>query len=399
MTLVSSKRNGDAVCRGKFDRRKMRPLIPITLSLLLPAPLLSAAADAASSGLPDTGISGVYEVMVGTDDAAAQLRYFAEFGFTVKEKAALSAEQAEKIYGVKSALRSYRLQNGAIDSHGLLRVLEWQKPLGPGVGYAPPETVGQRLAVMRTRDIFRLHDVFSDLRDKAGEPWFSTPPVFDDLYNLDKGEPSIRQRRVGVRENAVYGQDFNHVFFQRYGYTIPGYGAINPAAPLQTSEFTHHDFIVHGDLAEITAHYATVLGLKPENDPVIDGDWQKGPRRVFQMPPGASHWYRGFVSPNNICGKLKFFSAVDPGMARDRGARQRIGEKGITLHSLFTPKLDYVRELAEQHGLRPSPLRSNEFGEASFLFTGPDGASWQILAAPETQNRPRTVFKLETVDN
>ncbi|MGI9229643.1 MAG: hypothetical protein ACR2P9_07280 [Gammaproteobacteria bacterium] len=368
--------------------------IIILLLLSLPVSLY-----AAETTLPDTGISGVYEVMVGTDDAEAQLAYFAEFGFTVKQKAELSAKQAQKIYGVKSALTSIRLQNGEIDSHGLLRILQWQQPLGDGVGYAPPETIGQRMAVMRTLDIFRIHDVFLDLRHKAGEPWLSTPPVFDDLYGLDEGEISIQKRRVGVRENAVYGQDFNHVFFQRYGYTIPGYGSINKNAPLQTSEFTHHDFIVNGDLAVITDHYATVLGLKPENDPVIDGDWQKGPQQVFQMPLGTSHWYRGFVSPNNICGKLKFFSALDPGTARDRSTAQRIGAKGITLHSLYTTKLKYVHKLARQHGLRPSSITQNEFGETSFLFTGPDGVSWQILQAPQPKNRPRTVFNLESSNN
>lgn len=360
---------------------------------------LQPAALAAADALPDTGISGVYEVMVGTDDAQPLLAHFAEFGFAAREEASLSAADAKALYGVKSGLRSIRLQNGDLDTHGLLRLLEWKQPLGPGVGYAPPETVGQRMAVMRTRDIIRLHDVFLDLRDKAGQPWLSTAPIFDDLYGLDTGETSIATRRVGVRENAVYGRDFNHVFFQRYGYNIPGYGSIGPHSPLQTSEFTHHDFIVKGDLAVITAYYAAVLGLRPENDPVIDGDWQKGPRRVFAMEPGESHWYRGFVSPNNICGKLKFFAAVDPGHVRDRSRRQRVGEKGITMHSLYTPKLEYVRELAIEHGLQPSAIMENEFKERAFVFTGPDGATWQILAQPSVKNVPATKFELVRTNN
>jgi hypothetical protein len=32
--------------------------------------------------LPGTGVSGVYEVMIGTDDAEFLVRYFNEFGFT-----------------------------------------------------------------------------------------------------------------------------------------------------------------------------------------------------------------------------------------------------------------------------------------------------------------------------
>ena len=349
--------------------------------------------------LPETGISGVYEVIVGTDNAQQLVGYFTEFGFSVTKDASIDAQTAKKLYGVQSGLRSIRMQNGAVDSHGLLRILEWEQPLGPGVGYAPPETVGQRMAVMRTRDIFRLHDVFLDLRNKAGQPWLPTEPVFDDLYGLDTGKISIRERRVGVRENAVYGEVFNHVFFQRYGYTIPGYGTINEAAPLQTSEFTHHDFIVKGNLAEVTGYYTSVLGLRAENDPVIDGDWQKGPGRVFLMEPGESHWYRGFVSPNNVCGKLKFFSAMDPEHVRDRSRRQRVGELGITLHSLYTPELEYVRELAAAQGLNPSAILENEFAEQSFVFTGPDGVTWQILEQPEIKHEPVTEFELVRVNN
>ena len=90
-------------------------------------------------------------------------------------------------------------------SQALLRIIQWNKGLGPGVGLAPPETVGQRMAVMRTRDIVRLHDIFSDAR-ASGEPWMVTEPVYDDLYDMtDKGPLNVIQRRVGVREMAVFG--------------------------------------------------------------------------------------------------------------------------------------------------------------------------------------------------
>lgn len=373
----------------------MRTLILVKMSLLL----CSLAFPAWSSELPKTGISGVYEVMVGTDDAESLISYFAEFGFHTVDEGRLDADEAQQVYGVDSALHSYRLQNADIDSHGLLRILQWDKPLGPGVGYAPPETVGQRMAVMRTKDIVRLHDVFTDLREHAGQPWLPAGPVFDDLYEMDEKGYSISNRRVGVREMGVYGQWFNHVFFQRYGYQIPGYGMINEATPLQTSEFTHHDFMVKGDIEEISRYYQSVLGLKAEKDPVIDGDWQQGPRTVFQMEPGESHWYRGFVSPNNISGKIKLFVATDPGFVRDRSERQRVGEMGMTLHSFYTPKLSMVHQLAEQEGLQPTAIMKNEFGEKSFVFRGPDGVSWQILQQGKIKRAPVTEFKLIEVAN
>jgi hypothetical protein len=369
--------------------------------------LLSSFAFAQSSpAVPDTGISGVYEVMIGahakkiegSQQASADdlLKHFALFGFREVSRAQLNADAARRLYGVNSALTSIRMQNGEIDSHGLLRILAWEKPLGPGVGYAPPETIGQRLAVMMTADIVRTDDVFQDAR-KAAQAWLPITPVFADLYSQTKGPTHLQNRRVGVRESGVYGEWFNHVFFQRYGYTIPGYGSLNLDSPLKGSEFTHHDFIIRGDMDADTDYYQSVLGFKLEKPTSLDGDWLEGPKRVFGMPDGAAHYYRGFVSPNNICGKLKFFRPRD--IRADRSANQRVGELGITLHSLYTPRLEALYQSVKKAKLAPSTIQNNEFNERSFVFTGPDSATWQII---ERQNSPKNTplieLKLTPVD-
>jgi hypothetical protein len=66
--------------------------------------------------LPDTGISGVYEAMIGTDDAELLVKYFAEFGFSQVAEGSFTSAEALEVYGVDSALRSIRMQNGEIDS-------------------------------------------------------------------------------------------------------------------------------------------------------------------------------------------------------------------------------------------------------------------------------------------
>jgi len=351
----------------------------LSVALLLAVAQVGGAEEALTQqpDLPDTGVSGVYEVMVGAEDASVYERYFAEFGFVVVARGEIDAERAYTLYGVRSDLRSVRMQNGEIDSHGLLRILEWQEGLGPGVGYAPPETIGMRMAVMRTEDIFRLDDTYRAAR-QAGERWLPIEPVYDDLYAMSEGEPDFFNRPIGVRETAVYGELFHHVFYQRYGYQIPGYGTIGENSALRTSEFTHHDFILGGDsLEEMTDYYRDVLGFRDEGGVVLDGDWQDGPRRIFDMQPGTSHWYRGFVSPNNICGKLKFFLPTGP--RPDRSERQRPGEMGITLHSLYVSDLEALHGAAREAQLEPTPILANEFDEQSFVFRGPDGATWQIL--------------------
>jgi hypothetical protein len=344
--------------------------------------------------LPETGISGVYEVMMGVNDAQYAKNYFADYGFSIVDSATLSAADALKIYGVNSALKSYRLQNGDIDSHGLLRLLVWENPLGNGVGYAVPETVGQRLAVMMTSDIYRLYDIYSYARQhkKTGK-WLPTPPIADDLFGLNKaGDNDFFKRPILVKENAVYGEFFNHVFFQRNGYAIPGYGTINPNAVLKTSEFTHHDFMIKVKNMSELSYLSDILGLKAEGEPTVDGDWLAGPRTVFMMEGGYSHAYQGFVSPNNICGKLKFF--MPQSNKPDFSDKQRVGELGITLHSFYTPKLQMVYDLALKYKMKPTVILKNEFGERSFVFKGPEGATWQIIEKMTTKHKPLT--KLET---
>lgn len=337
----------------------------------------------------DTGVSGVYEVMIGTDNAEPLIELFKNFGFVVVNEGKFSEKQSIDLYGVKSELHSFRLQNGDVDSHGLIRIMQWQHLVGDGVGYAQPETVGQRMMVMRTKDIFRLFDVFSDAR-VSGEKWLATEPIYDDLYEMTEGKLNVINRRIGVREMAAYGELVNIVFFQRYGYTIPGYGTISDHSPLQTSEITHNDFVISGsskeDLPRQTNYYRDVLGFKPEGPVVLDGDWQAGPKRVFNMADGSSHWYRGFVSPNNISGKLKFF--VNPDLRPDRSAKQAIGHKGITLHSVYTDTANKVFKLAKQHKLTMSDFQQNEFNERSFVIKGFDGSSWQVISNVTVKRLP-----------
>ena len=354
--------------------------------------LLCRFGNAQKEAIPNTGISGVYEVVMGATNSNYTIQYFNEFGFTVIDSTQLSKAQSIALYGVASAAKIFRLQNGKIDSHGLLRIIEWEQPLGNGVGYAEPETVGQRMSVMLTSDIIRLEDIYKILRSQQLK-WLPTVPIFDDPLRINKNnEISFFKRPVGVRENAVYGELFNHVFFQRYGYTIPGYGTINENAPLKTSEFTHHDFMILVDSMQQLMYLQTALGLKAEREPTTDGDYLKGPKATFLMPDGYSHQYQGFVSPNNICGKLKFFMASNKNKP-NASAHQRLGEPGITMHSFYTPKLLYVHELVTKHGLKPTGIQKNEFGEMSFLFRGPEGATWQIIEKTTTSNKPVTELK------
>jgi len=324
------------------------------------------------------------------------LKYFADFGFKEVAYASYTAEESLSLYGHSSNLKSYRLQNGDVDSHGLLRLLVWDNIKNEGVGHVAPRSIGQRISVMKCQDIYRLKDIFENASGDETE-WNVTEPVSDDLFDLNNKEIDFFKRPVLVRENAVYGRFFNHIFFQRYGYHIEGYGTVDEKTILQTSEFTHHDFFINAKSIDEVSYLTTALGLKAEDPPKIDSEKQKGPKAVFQMEEGEGHWYQGFVSPNNICGKLKMFI---PTAATDNfSGKQQVGAKGITLHTFCTSKLDFVYNLVKQHNLLPSEIIENEFGEQCFNFTGPGGCSWQIIGKGDFKHLPKKELEFTLTKN
>lgn len=342
-----------------------------------------------------TAISGVYEVVIGVRDLDQALRYFGDLGFRLVQTGYLSPLAAQALYGHPSGVRSYRLQNGNIDSHGMIRLLHWEKPLGDGVGYGRPGTIGSRVMAMLTTDIYRLHDIYHDAR-MAGEPWLVSEPVRQSLTG-DDSPRGFFERPVGTREMAVYGPQWNHLFFQRYGYTVPGYGNVHLNTRLRTSEITHHDFFVRVDSMAQLAYLEKVLGLQADGAPSLNGDWMPGPRSLYFLQPGESYWFQSFQSPNNVAGKLRFFVPVQP--RADRSAPQRPGHTGVTAHTFYTPYLDRMWNDVVQAQLRPTPVAANEFGERCFVFRGPEGATWQIIERLKAPfNEPIFFYNIQMLD-
>ncbi|NBU36385.1 MAG: hypothetical protein EBS35_07410, partial [Bacteroidetes bacterium] len=150
------------------------------------------------------------------------------------------------------------------------------------------------------------------------------------------------------------------------------------------------------DFSELS-YLADCLGLKAEAEPALNGDWQHGPKQVFQMDAGYSHMYQGFVSPNNICGKLKFFAPKS--LVTNRSDKQKLGHLGITLHSFFVPDVMMVHEKVKANKmLKASDIVMNEFNEKSFVFSDSIGCSWQIIEKRSTLHQPERVLKVTMVN-
>ena len=53
-----------------------------------------------------------------------------------------------------------------------------------------------------------------------------------------------------------------------------------------------------------------------------------------------------------------------------------------------------VHELAREHDIEVTDIARNEFGEESFVLSGPDGATWQVIGRNEAEKPAVLEFKL-----
>jgi hypothetical protein len=49
--------------------------------------------------------------------------------------------------------------------------------------------------------------------------------------------------------------------------------------------------------------------------------------------------------------------------------------------------------------IESTPVAENEFGERSFVISGPDGSTWQVIEREGSQHPPVTEFMLQALNN
>ncbi len=95
------------------------------------------------------------------------------------------------MYGVPSAVRVRRMGHGTSD-HGLLRLLQWEQPSGPGLGTHALRALGSRWGAMLTRSVLTVQSHAESAEGQGAEiSWVSSSrqdpagpverPFLDDL--------------------------------------------------------------------------------------------------------------------------------------------------------------------------------------------------------------------------
>jgi Glyoxalase/Bleomycin resistance protein/Dioxygenase superfamily len=327
-------------------------------------------------------VGGLHELVIGVrslDDASA---YWERFGFRGATLVDLTSVEAEAVYGVSSSARVRYLEHGRSD-HGLLRLIEWEKPTGPGLGTRPLRALGSRWGAMLTRSLLAVQShaesaeeqgleafwVSSSRQDPAGPV---TRPFLDDL--------------VHVREMILCLPESRQVLFQRFGYSNPSYGAIVESA-FPTSQVTHVGVVTAGDPDQVYFHQRTIGALMTREASTSSAK-DMASRRIFDLAPNESYRCWDFDDPASssvpsqwLSGRLKYIHFDDQPVVDLRDA-SHLGALGHTAYTWRVSDVEAAhRAVAAHGGTSIGEIVDDGSGRRSFHFIDPSGYDWLYLAA------------------
>ena len=193
--------------------------------------------------------------------------------------------------------------------------------------------------------------------------------------------------RPCVREIIMLQPRARQVMFQRFGYSIPHYGRVNPTSHFKSSQITHFGLVMHTDEAALE-FYEEVLGLLRvrSNSEALYEKVADGPN-VFELSPGERYLCTDFDEPGSSLdpfhaksGRLKIIHYDKEANVPDRRHLARPGSLGPSLYTYRVADLDnYYERVKTSKASHLTDVSHNEFGERSFSFTAPDGYAWTLL--------------------
>ncbi len=336
----------------------------------------------------DVDIKGVYEVAIGVPDLMEQARFWIQFGYRIGKQGELSASEAKALYNVGSAVKSVQLLHQDAD-HGLVRLMQWEKPVNSGIGITSHlRQEGGRWTVALTDSTLNILNHAEDAKAK-GLPWNSLYPHWLQIYPMDKGEPFM-DLPIGVREAFISHPLCRVAPFERYNYEKKGYGTVNPASLLKTSQFTHFGTMIRRDDDSILDFYENTLGLMRQKEYVMEGGAAhcvKGAAEIFNLTGDEVYYVTDFDDPrssmeikNHRSGRLKFIRMKEECDMPEVWDRQRPGSLGMSLFTYRVRSASDFRERVIKGGATEiTEISNNEFGKPSFSFIAPEGSSWNLI--------------------
>jgi hypothetical protein len=329
---------------------------------------------------------GVYEVGIGVADLSAALRHWQAFGFSLASTGSLNRTRARSLYGVDSALQSWRLAHGSSDK-GLVRLMRWDRPLGPGLSMAPLRTPGNRWTVQMTDDMM-LAWTHAEVARRLGRSISVLGPVL----NARAAIPLVQQQPFHADVPATYNlqmfqPESQQVVMQRLSIDARRLGTVDARSLLRTSEVCHVGVVAYNRPLESFGFYERALGLVRSTQKRFLYDPESPASEMFALRPGEAFTEIDFDDPRSasdasiqLSGRLRVFAVESPSphpAAIDACA----GVLGYGLYTLRTADPWALSEaVRREHASSVTEVQANEFAELSFCFRSPDGYHWNACS-------------------
>ena len=333
-------------------------------------------------------IGGVYEIGVGVADLDEALPFWQAAGYEAGARGELSAAAALELYGVNSPLASLQL-NHLSATAGLVRLMHWQKPLGPGLNMAPLKTHGNRWSVHKTDDLLNAY-VHGEVHRRQGHPIYLR--AFE--FNLNLGRPLADKRpfREPLAANTdllLFQPEAQYILMTRLNVDMRRYGTVNPRSLLRASEGCHMALAIQGEDLGVFDFYDQVIGFKRGHQ--VEVPYRPGymPSDVLELKPGESFSEVDFNDPESgehpaeqLPGRLRCFLLRSSEQLADRLERAQPGHLGYCLYTLRCGDIAALhRRVSQSAATAVSPLVADEFANPAFVFRAPDGFAWLALQA------------------
>lgn len=332
-------------------------------------------------------IGGIYDIGVGVTDMDAAQTLWRSCGYRPGPKGRLSAAEAKALYGVESAVTCVRMLHQDATA-GLIRLMKWDKPIGPGLQMAPLRTHGCRWSVHRTDNIANAY-VHGEILRQQGKPIHLVGPHYN--FNLAKKafEKKPFEEQVPASGDVLLFQpEAQLVVMTRMNFAVPKYGTINEDAPLRTSEGCHMAIVIQGNDLSVFDFYEDVIGFKRYHQ--VDIGYQPGSMAsdMFELTPEESFSEVDFDDPEagddhteHLPGRLRCFMMRSPKAPDDRLARAQPGNLGYSFYSIRVGDVSAMHaRVSASSATQVSEVLNDEFGTPTFSFVAPDGFTWTVMA-------------------
>jgi len=333
---------------------------------------------------------GLYEVFVGTADLNAAQAYWQAFGYRPVAEARLECGLAAELYGHDSAARVVRMQAGA--DHGLVRLIEWERPANPGLGTRGLRFAGNRWVGHFAHSLLTVANHAAAARAGGGEV------VLGPIHFIDMGRAyahlfggvvpqPFADPLIALREMQIFRPETRQVVLERFGYDSPLLGTFTDGSLLSCTQIVQGCMVVRSDDPGIFGFYETVLGLRKALDIAIPWDEAQASREVFALTPGETHWNLDLDEPRSGAtldtrrsGRIKAFRFSERWPIEDVHALASPGALGM---SNYTWRVHDITEAAGRARVGGALIQTaeyeDEFGHPAISLRAPDGYHWTLI--------------------